>query len=116
MRGGVAGVEEPVENQHHRQVGDPRQIGDLVDDVHEAFGGHPSSFSDAPQGGDMACVGAAAPADDPEPGHPGDHRDERGLQLGGIALVILVGGSWMLHEMISFTQNLFDSLPSLLGL
>ncbi len=41
VRGGVSGVEEPVEDQHHRQVGDPRQVGDLVDDVHEAFGGHP---------------------------------------------------------------------------
>ena len=37
-------------------------------------------------------------------------------KLGGIALVILVAGSWMLHEMISFTQDLFASLPTLLGL
>ncbi len=37
-------------------------------------------------------------------------------KLGGVALVILVGGSWMLHEMISFTQDLFASLPNLLGL
>ena len=37
-------------------------------------------------------------------------------KLGGIALVILLAGSWMLHEMISFTQDLFASLPTLLGL
>ena len=37
-------------------------------------------------------------------------------KLGGIALVILVAGSWMLHEMISFTQDLFASLPTLLGI
>jgi flagellar biosynthetic protein FliQ len=37
-------------------------------------------------------------------------------KLGGIALVILVAGSWMLHEMITFTQDLFASLPTLLGL
>ena len=37
-------------------------------------------------------------------------------KLGGIALVILVAGSWMLHEMISFTQDLFASLPGLLGI
>jgi flagellar biosynthetic protein FliQ len=35
-------------------------------------------------------------------------------KLGGIALVILVGGSWMLHEIITFTQELFASLPDLL--
>ena len=70
VRGCVSGVEEPVEDQHHRQVGDPRQVGDLVDDVHEAFGGHPASFSDAPESGDMACVGAAAAAEDPEAGQP----------------------------------------------
>ena len=36
-------------------------------------------------------------------------------KLAGIALVILVAGSWMLHEMITFTQQLFESLPSLLA-
>jgi flagellar biosynthetic protein FliQ len=36
-------------------------------------------------------------------------------KLAGIALVILVAGSWMLHEMVSFTQQLFESLPSLLS-
>ena len=37
-------------------------------------------------------------------------------KLGGIALVILVAGSWMLHEMVTFTQDLFAALPVLLGL
>jgi len=37
-------------------------------------------------------------------------------KLGGIALVILFAGSWMLHEMISYTQDLFTQLPNLLGL
>ena len=36
-------------------------------------------------------------------------------KLGGIALVIVVAGSWMLHEMVAFTQDLFDTLPALLG-
>jgi flagellar biosynthetic protein FliQ len=36
-------------------------------------------------------------------------------KLGGIALVILFTGSWMLHEIIAFTQDLFASLPTLLG-
>ena len=37
-------------------------------------------------------------------------------KLGGIALVILFAGSWMLHEMITYTQDLFTQLPNLLGL
>ena len=37
-------------------------------------------------------------------------------KLGGIALVILLTGSWMLQEMVSFTQDLFASLPNLLGI
>jgi flagellar biosynthetic protein FliQ len=36
-------------------------------------------------------------------------------KLGGIAVVILVSGSWMLAEIISFTQDLFASIPTLLG-
>jgi flagellar biosynthetic protein FliQ len=36
-------------------------------------------------------------------------------KLAGIALVVLVAGSWMLHEMIAFTQQLFESLPDLLA-
>ena len=37
-------------------------------------------------------------------------------KLAGIAVVVLVAGSWMLHEMVSFTQDLFASLPNLLGI
>lgn len=32
-----------------------------------------------------------------------------------VGAAILVGGNWMLHEMISFTQQLFAQVPSLLG-
>ena len=36
-------------------------------------------------------------------------------KLAGIALVIVVTGSWMLHELISFTQDLFARIPTLIG-
>jgi flagellar biosynthetic protein FliQ len=36
-------------------------------------------------------------------------------KLGGIAVVILVSGSWMLSEIIAFTKDLFASIPTLLG-
>ena len=36
-------------------------------------------------------------------------------KLAGIALVIVVTGSWMLHELISFTQDLFARVPTLIG-
>ena len=36
-------------------------------------------------------------------------------KLAGIALVIVVAGSWMLHELITFTQDLFTRVPSLIG-
>jgi flagellar biosynthetic protein FliQ len=36
-------------------------------------------------------------------------------KLGGIAVVILVSGSWMLAEIVAFTQDLFASIPTLLG-
>ena len=36
-------------------------------------------------------------------------------KLGGIALVILIAGSWMLHEIVTFTQELFATLPDLLA-
>ncbi|HSF27037.1 MAG TPA: flagellar biosynthesis protein FliQ [Actinomycetes bacterium] len=32
-----------------------------------------------------------------------------------VAVVVLLSGNWMLHELISFTQQLFDMLPRLLG-
>ena len=35
-------------------------------------------------------------------------------KLVGVAIVMVVGGSWMLHEMVSFTQDLFARVPSLL--
>ena len=63
--GGVAGVEEPVEDEHHRQVGDPGELGDLVDDVHEPFGGHRSSFSDR---GPARAVGVDGRRDRPAVG------------------------------------------------
>ena len=34
----------------------------------------------------------------------------------GVGLVILVGGSWMLNEMVSFTQAMFRMVPDLIGL
>jgi flagellar biosynthesis protein FliQ len=36
-------------------------------------------------------------------------------KLAGIAVVILISGSWMMHEIIAFTKDLFASLPSLLA-
>lgn len=35
-------------------------------------------------------------------------------KLAGIALVIVVAGSWMLHQLIAFTQDLFERVPSLI--
>jgi flagellar biosynthetic protein FliQ len=36
-------------------------------------------------------------------------------KLAGIALVIVVAGSWMLHQLIAFTQDLFERVPQLIG-
>jgi len=33
----------------------------------------------------------------------------------GVALVILFGGHWMLAQVVEFTRQLFDQLPSLLA-
>lgn len=33
----------------------------------------------------------------------------------GVAIVILVGGSWMLQSVVSFTSDLFARIPQLLG-
>jgi flagellar biosynthetic protein FliQ len=33
----------------------------------------------------------------------------------GVGLALLFSGNWMLHEMITFTTGLFDSLPQLLS-
>ena len=36
-------------------------------------------------------------------------------KLAGIAVVLVVAGNWMLHEIIHFTQDLFATVPALLG-
>lgn len=36
-------------------------------------------------------------------------------KLAGVALVILVAGNWMLHEIVNFTTNLYMSVPSMLN-
>ena len=36
-------------------------------------------------------------------------------KLVGVALVIAVSGNWMLNELIGFTNQLFEQLPSLLA-
>lgn len=33
----------------------------------------------------------------------------------GVGVALLLTGSWMMHSMITFTQQLFDALPSLLN-
>ncbi len=33
----------------------------------------------------------------------------------GVAVVVLVGGAWMLQTIVSFTNDLFARLPELLG-
>jgi flagellar biosynthesis protein FliQ len=35
-------------------------------------------------------------------------------KLAGVAIVLLLSGNWMLHEMITFTHSLFAQLPQLL--
>ena len=37
-------------------------------------------------------------------------------KLAGIAVVLVVGGSWMLGTLSDFTRQLFDSIPGLLGI
>lgn len=36
-------------------------------------------------------------------------------KLVGIAVVIIVGGNWMLQQMLAFTRGLFDLIPSLIA-
>jgi flagellar biosynthetic protein FliQ len=36
-------------------------------------------------------------------------------KLIGVGVALLISGNWMLHTMITFTINLFDRIPSLLG-
>ena len=33
----------------------------------------------------------------------------------GVGIALLVCGNWMLHTMVTFTEQLFESIPSLLG-
>jgi flagellar biosynthetic protein FliQ len=33
----------------------------------------------------------------------------------GVGIALLLSGSWMMHSMITFTQQLFDQLPSLIN-
>lgn len=33
----------------------------------------------------------------------------------GIGIVLLISGAWMMHTMVTFTQQLFNQLPSLLN-
>jgi flagellar biosynthetic protein FliQ len=33
----------------------------------------------------------------------------------GVGLALLVTGNWMLHELVSFTNNLYDLIPQLLS-
>ena len=33
----------------------------------------------------------------------------------GVGVAILLSGNWMLHEMITFTTQLFEKIPQLLG-
>ena len=32
-----------------------------------------------------------------------------------VGVALLLSGNWMLHEMITYTQQLFEKIPSLLG-
>ena len=33
----------------------------------------------------------------------------------GVGIVLLVSGNWMIHEMVTFTNQLFEQLPQLLA-
>ncbi len=37
-------------------------------------------------------------------------------KLIGIAIVIMISGSWMLNQLVSFTNQLFKMIPGLIGL
>ena len=36
-------------------------------------------------------------------------------KLIGVALVIVVAGNWMLHELVTYTKALFDLIPALIS-
>lgn len=35
-------------------------------------------------------------------------------KVAGVAAVLVLGGNWMLHELVNFTHGLFDMIPRLL--
>ena len=37
-------------------------------------------------------------------------------KLIGVALVVVISGNWMLQQLVSFTQNLFQLIPQLIGI
>ena len=37
-------------------------------------------------------------------------------KLAGVALVIVLSGSWMLNQLTGFTENLFKLIPGLIGI
>lgn len=36
-------------------------------------------------------------------------------KLVGVGVALLISGNWMLHTLVAFTNDLFESLPSMLG-
>ena len=36
-------------------------------------------------------------------------------KLIGVGLALLLCGNWMLHTLVTFTDDLFESIPSMLG-
>ena len=36
-------------------------------------------------------------------------------KLVGVGIALLLCGNWMMHTLVTFTNNLFDAIPSLLG-
>ena len=36
-------------------------------------------------------------------------------KLAGVAIVLVVSGNWMLHEMVTFTNGLFHQIPQLIN-
>lgn len=36
-------------------------------------------------------------------------------KLIGVGIALLISGNWMLHTLVNFTLDLFESLPSMLG-
>ena len=36
-------------------------------------------------------------------------------KLVGVGIALLLCGNWMMHTLVTFTNDLFDSIPSLLG-